>query len=211
MENTALFNKEMATQILRSLKSETGDKISLLIGPEDSGKSRFLKWMGKEISANEDGLVLYDEIFPHEHPSHFLCRFFIRLLNGRSLISSTTPWEDIKQQLPGEGGFINVLFEQDIRPFKFRLLEAFNFITSSNLRKKLFWIIDSCPTLESEEIFSFFAKLKEKLPANVKIIIGQREGDILSRNRNVFSPFVFRVANEDEKTNDLRAYRFRRT
>ena len=121
------------------------------------------------------------------------------MLNGRSLISSTTRWEDIKQQLPGEGRFINVLFEQDIRPFKFRLLEAFNFITASNLRKKLFWIIDSCPTLESEEIFSFFAELKEKLPANVKIIIGQREGDILSRNRNLFSPFVFRVANEDEK------------
>lgn len=199
MENTALFNKEMATQIFRSLKSEPGDKISLLIGPEDSGKSRFLKWMGKEISENEDCLVLYHEIFPHEHPSHFLCRFFIRLLNGRSLISSTTRWEDIKKQLPGEGGFINVLFEQDIRPFKFRLLEAFNFIASSNLRKKLFWIIDSCPTLESEEIFSFFAELKEKLPANVKIIIGQREGDILSRNRNVFSPFVFSVANENEK------------
>ena len=124
------------------------------------------------------------------------------------MMSLGTRQEDItsRPSKPGEGGFINVLFEQDIRPFKFRLLEAFNFITSSNLRKKLFWIIDSCPTLESEEIFSFFAELKEKLPANVKIIIGQREGDILSRNRNVFSPFVFSVPNENEKKDYMSNY-----
>ncbi len=199
MENKTLFTEETKKQLKQFLSSEEGKNISILVGPEDSGKSWLLKWVAREFSQDDNYLVFYHEIFPREFPSHFLCRFTLDLSNGMSLVSSTGGWQDIKKQFPGDGEFFDVLFEQDIRPFKYKILEFFNFIASSDPEKKVLWILDPRPNLEIGYIAAFFSEIKDKLPENIKILIGQREGDILTRNQKLFSSFALKVADEDQK------------
>jgi tetratricopeptide (TPR) repeat protein len=199
MENKTLFNAETKEQLKQFLLSEDRESISIIVGPEDSGKTQLLKWVAKEFSKKDNYLVFYHEIFPREYPSHFLCRFFLNLSNGLSLISSTVIWEDLKKQFPGEGEFFDILFDQDIRSFKYKILEFFNFIASSDPQIKILWIIDPRPNLEIGYIAAFFSEIKDTLPKNTGILIGQREGDILTRSQQLFSPFRLEVADKDQE------------
>ena len=170
MENRSLFTAETKEQLIQFLLAEDGENIATLVGPEDIGKTRLLKSVANELSKKVNYLVFYHEIFPHEFPSHFLCRFFLNLSNDLSLISSTVKWEDLKKQFPGEGEFFDILFDQDIRSFKYKILEFFNFIASSDPQIKILWIIDPRPNLENAYIASFFSEIKEALSKNTKIL-----------------------------------------
>nr|HID59178.1 tetratricopeptide repeat protein [Desulfobacterales bacterium] len=198
MENVTLFSTEKHTQALEAITGKPEEKVLILVGPEDSGKTQLLKWLAEEISSDEKHLVFYHEICPHEHPSHFLFRFLLHLLNGTNFVSSRIGWEDIKKKFPGEGEFLNVLFNKDIRPFKHKLLEALKYMGSLDDQKKIVWIIDPRPRLESEETSSFFADVKDKLPPNIKVVIGQRDGDVLSQRQDIF-PTIFLGEVDTEK------------
>ena len=168
MESSQRAGAEKDGQVVVSefLHSDT-QKIFMLTG---SDLSAIAGSMSAAVNGSRDMIFRY-EFWSGEHPRHFLFRWLWETVNG----------QDIAQSNPQLAHKLHLLIEKDIRPLEIRFVEAIRFIAGeTETGKNIVLLFIPRTPLRDTLLLEFFQGLLRVIPLNVKMLIGQQNGDVLA-------------------------------